>query len=71
MSDDKAEWKPNPEVIADELRNLDAIHEGKPTCKLCGQVVNQLDRFGLCSKISTSHKEWRGETVPSKKGRKR
>lgn len=60
------EWKPNRERIADELRNVDAIHEGKPTCRLCGQVVNRLDTFGLCSKVSASHKEWRGDAVPGK-----
>ncbi|MCK2031242.1 hypothetical protein [Microbacterium galbinum] len=61
------EWKPNRERIADELRNVDAIHEGKPTCRLCGQVVNHLDKFGLCSKVSPAHREWRGDVVQSKK----
>lgn len=65
------EWKPNRERIVDELRNVDAIHEGKPTCRLCGQVVNRLDTFGLCSKVTTAHKEWRGDAVPGKKTRKR
>lgn len=60
------EWKPNRERIADELRNVDAIHEGKPTCRLCGQVVNRLDTFGLCSKVTAAHRQWRGETVPGK-----
>jgi hypothetical protein len=61
-----AKSKPNRELIADELRNVDAIHEGKPKCRLCGQVVNRLDTFGLCSKVTASHKEWRGDAVPGK-----
>lgn len=65
------EWRPNRELIADELRNVDAIHEGKPTCRLCGQVVNRLDTFGLCSKVTPAHKEWRGDALPGKKARKR
>ncbi|AQY02058.1 hypothetical protein [Microbacterium foliorum] len=60
------DWKPNRELIADELRNVNAIHEGKPTCRLCGQVVNRLDAFGLCSKVTAAHKEWRGDAVPGK-----
>ncbi|WP_337004053.1 MULTISPECIES: hypothetical protein [unclassified Microbacterium] len=63
------EWKPNRERIADELRNVDAIHEGKPKCRLCGQVVNRLDTFGLCSKVTAAHKEWRGDAVPARRKR--
>lgn len=62
-------WEPKPEVTAERLRIVDMIHEGKPTCRLCGQVVNQLDAFGLCSKTSVSHQERRG-ILPSKKARR-
>jgi hypothetical protein len=42
-----------------ELTAVAMVHEGKPACKLCGQVTNALDRFGLCSKTSDPHKDWR------------
>lgn len=61
-------WEPNPEVIAERLRIVDMIHEGKPQCRLCGQVVNRLDAFGLCSKTSAPHQERRG--LLPKKGRR-
>ncbi len=69
MSDettDKPEWKPNRALTLEQLRIVDMIHEGKPACRLCGQITNGLDRFGLCSKISPAHREWRGEIVPRK-----
>lgn len=62
-------WEPDPAVTAERLRIVDMIHEGKPTCRLCGQVVNQLDTFGLCSKVSAPHLERRGIPVPRKKAR--
>lgn len=74
MSDettDKPEWKPDRDVTLGELRVVDMVHEGKPTCRLCGQVVNRLDIFGLCSKVSDAHKERRGDAVPHKKARAR
>lgn len=61
------EWTPDRQVTLERLRIVDMIHEGKPACRLCGQTVNHLDKFGLCSKVSDSHKEWRGEPVPRKK----
>ncbi|WP_288874205.1 hypothetical protein [uncultured Microbacterium sp.] len=64
---EEKEWAPNREVTLEQLRVVDMIHEGKPACRLCGQVVNRLDMFGLCSKTSEAHKEWRGETAPRKK----
>ncbi len=45
--------------VAAELATIDAHHEGKPTCALCGQRANKLDRFGLCSKTSEPHQDWR------------
>lgn len=64
---EEKDWTPNREVTLERLRIVDMIHEGKPACRLCGQTVNHLDKFGLCSKISDAHKEWRGEPVPRKK----
>lgn len=68
---EEKEWTPNRDVTLAELRIVDMIHEGKPQCRLCGQIVNRLDAFGLCSKVSDSHKERRGEPVPRKKARAR
>lgn len=39
-----------------ELERIDRANETKPACGLCGQRVNALDKFGLCSKISDSHR---------------
>lgn len=64
---EEKEWAPSREVTLERLRIVDMIHEGKPACRLCGQTVNHLDKFGLCSKVSDAHKEWRGEPVPRKK----
>jgi len=64
------DWVPDRGVTLGELRIVDMIHEGKPTCRLCGQVVNRLDTFGLCSKTSQAHQEWRG-IAPKKKGASR
>lgn len=66
---EEKEWVPDREVTLEQLRIVDMVHEGKPQCRLCGQTVNRLDKFGLCSKVSDPHKEWRGEPVPRKKSR--
>jgi hypothetical protein len=63
-------WEPNREVTLEQLRIVDMIHEGKPTCRLCGQLVNRLDLTGLCSKTSDAHQEWRGLTVKKKAGKR-
>ncbi|UPL13039.1 hypothetical protein [Microbacterium galbinum] len=65
------EWKANREITLEQLRIVDMVHESKPACRLCGQITNGLDRFGLCSKVSPTHREWRGDVVPSKKARTR
>jgi hypothetical protein len=36
-------------------------HAHKPTCVLCGQRANSLDRFGLCAKVSGTHLRYREE----------
>lgn len=64
---EEKEWTPDRDVTLAELRIVDMIHEGKPACRLCGQTVNDLDKFGLCSKVSDAHKEWRGDPAPRKK----
>lgn len=63
-------WEPNREVTLEHLRIVDMVHEGKPRCRLCGQVVNRLDAFGLCSKVSESHRRRRGDFTPAKKGKR-
>lgn len=63
-------WVPNREVTLERLRIVDMVHEGKPQCRLCGQVVNRLDAFGLCSKTSESHRQRRGDFNPAKKGKR-
>lgn len=60
-------WAPNREVTLEALRIVDMMHEGKPQCRLCDQTVNRLDAFGLCSKVSDSHKERRGMPIPRKR----
>jgi hypothetical protein len=40
---------------------IDEAHAHKPTCVLCGQRANSLDRFGLCSKVSGTHRRYREE----------
>lgn len=62
-------WEPDRQVTLERLRVVDMIHEGKPQCRLCGQVVNRLDAFGLCSKTSDSHRARRGD-LPAKKARR-
>lgn len=64
-------WEPNREVTLEQLRIVDMIHESKPTCRLCGQTVNRLDAFGLCSKTTESHRQRRGDFTPAKKARTR
>lgn len=64
-------WEPNREVTLEQLRIVDMIHEGKPTCRLCGQIVNRLDAHGLCSKSAESHRHRRGDFTQTKNGRAR
>lgn len=56
------EWKPTPASLAQverTLREIDRRHITDPACRLCGQRCTRLDEFGLCSKISVTHKEER------------
>lgn len=64
---EEATWEPNREVTIEALRIVDMIHEDKPQCRICGQTANRLDAFGLCSKTSDPHREYRG-ILPAKKG---
>lgn len=63
------EWHPDRSVTRIELEAIDMAHEGKPTCRLCGQRVIRLDSFGLCSKTSDAHQQYRG--FPTKKAGRR
>ncbi|MCB8043671.1 hypothetical protein ABTZ44_07525 [Microbacterium oxydans] len=71
MEAEEKEWTPNREVTLERLRIVDMIHEGKPQCRLCGQIVNRLDGFGLCSKTTELHRRRRGDFTPTKKARTR
>jgi len=64
---EKPEWKPNREVTLKQLQRIDDGNRGWPTCRACGQRVNRLDAYGLCSKTSDIHQMKRG--LPVKKSR--
>lgn len=68
---EEKEWTPDRAVTLERLRIVDMIHEGKPQCRLCGQIVNRLDGFGLCSKTTELHRHRRGDFTPTKKARTR
>lgn len=62
MADGKSDWTFDDAARARVQAALDAIdrrHEVLPECALCGQRAATLDRFGLCSKTSEPHMEWR------------
>lgn len=42
-----------------ELERIDEANASKPKCTLCGQSVNRLDGFGLCSKVTPAHERRR------------
>lgn len=42
-----------------ELDRVEEANASKPKCMLCGQPVNRLDGFGLCSKITAAHERRR------------
>ena len=60
-----------PRRHLERLCVVDMIHESKTACRLCGQIVNRLDAFGLCSKTTELHRQRRGDITPAKKARKR
>ncbi|MFC7942677.1 hypothetical protein ACFUPZ_05390 [Microbacterium oxydans] len=68
---EEKEWTPDRAVTLERLRIVDMIHEGKPACRLCGQTVNRLDTYGLCSKTTEPHRHRRGDFTQTKKGRAR
>lgn len=68
---EEKEWTPDRAVTLERLRIVDMIHEGKPQCRLCGQIVNRFDGFGLCSKTTELHRHRRGDFTPTKKARTR
>lgn len=60
MADEKDEqWTPNRDVTHAAMDDLEAMFAAWPACRLCGQRTRQLDKFGLCSKTSEAHKDWR------------
>ena len=58
-----AEYSPSEEAQAAAQAALDLIQAQQEAecrrCALCGQLVNRVDEFGLCSKTSVPHVKWR------------
>ena len=67
MSDEKPEWKPDRAVTQEALAEVDHQQRNAPTCALCGQRTAELDRYGLCSKVSDDHKDWRADVRADRK----
>lgn len=67
MSDEKPDWKPDRAVTLAALAAIDHQQRNAPTCRLCGQRANQLDKYGLCSKVSDDHKDWRADVRADRK----
>jgi len=74
MSDEKNEYVFDDaarERVAAELARVNQEQAGYQRCGLCGQRVGRLDKFGLCSKTSEAHQEWRAaERAERKAGRR-
>jgi len=52
--------KPEPlPTPVETLAQIDRAHARYPKCKLCGQRVRRLDQYGLCSKVSQPHEDYR------------
>lgn len=72
--DTKQEWvndDASKARVAAALADVDAGQSAAATCALCGQRTYRLDRFGLCSKKSQPHEEWRaGVRADEKAGAK-
>lgn len=61
-SDAKPEWVLDDAAkarAASALADVEARQATLSECSLCGQRAARLDRFGLCSKTSEQHAEWR------------
>ncbi|MFD6699715.1 MULTISPECIES: hypothetical protein [unclassified Microbacterium] len=67
MTEVVADWKPDRAVTLAALEAIDRKQAGSPTCALCGQRANQLDKYGLCSKVSDDHKDWRADVRADRK----
>ena len=55
------------EVHRAAMERCDLIQTGYPVCALCGQRAIHLDRFGLCSKVSQTHQDWRAGVLADEK----
>jgi hypothetical protein len=49
------------EVVDAALRRIDEKNATLPTCAVCGQRCNRLDKFGACSNTSEPHRVHRVE----------
>lgn len=59
--EEEVQWVPDRAVTRAALAGIDVAQSAWPVCRLCGQRTVKLDRFGLCSKTSKPHQEWRAE----------
>ncbi|MHC9046733.1 hypothetical protein ACYX8G_19275 [Microbacterium saperdae] len=57
----------NRKQVAEALAVIEMKQQRARTCALCGQRVWALDKFGLCSKLTTAHKAWRAESLADMK----
>lgn len=55
------EWTLDRATTVAALAEIDEQQKHRPTCALCGQRAIKLDKYGLCSKTSKPHEEWRKE----------
>lgn len=62
MAGDDGDWKPTEASrarVQKRLREIDLQQVNQPKCWLCGQGAPKLDDFGLCSKVSVTHRQER------------
>lgn len=59
MTEAVADWTPDRAVTLAALEAIDHRQRPFPACALCEQRAVKLDRFGLCSKTSEAHQDWR------------
>lgn len=59
MTEEVSDWQPDRQITRAAMEDLEAMFSAWPACGLCGQRAGQLDKYGLCSKVSQAHKDWR------------
>ena len=59
--DDETPWTADRDLTRAVLAAIDDRQAVHAECALCGQRSVRLDKFGLCSKKSRPHNDWRDE----------